>query len=128
MPRFSPTLLEHARYPSNQQVMKDANLVGKASLNGSPPFITIFLAVSDNTITKATFEAHGCGVTTAVCSVTTELIVGKTIEDCRLLTVDDVCEELEGVPPDKLHCVHVGLKALHNAVSGEPPGTDSERQ
>lgn len=101
--------------------MNDADLIGRASLNGNAPFISIFLAICNNTVTKATFEAHGCGVTTAICSILTELATDKTIEECRLLDVAVICQELGGVPPDKMHCVHVGLKALHNAVSGEPP-------
>ena len=108
MPRFSQVLLEHARYPCNHEAMKNADLVGRASINGNPPFISIFLAVSENTVKRATFEAQGCGVTTAICSVTTEMIVGKTIEECRLLTIDAICTELEGVPSDKMHCAHIG--------------------
>ena len=125
MPRFSQVLLEHACDPCNQGAMENADLVGRASINGNPPFISIFLAISDNKVRRATFEAHGCGVTTAICSVTTELVVAKTIQECRLLTVDAICTELKGVPPDKLHCVHVCLKALHNAVNGEPHVKDS---
>ena len=112
MPRFSSTLREHAQYPSNQGVMEDAELMGRASLDGNPPFISLFIALSDDKVAKATFEAAGCGVTTAVCSATTELLVDKTLAQCASLSADEVCEELEGVPPDKMHCVHVVLKAL----------------
>jgi nitrogen fixation NifU-like protein len=84
MPRFSQVLLEHAQDPCNQGAMKDADLVGRASINGNPPFISIFLAMSGNNVKRATFESHGCGVTTAICSVTTEFIVGKTIQECNM--------------------------------------------
>lgn len=117
MPRFSETLREHAQYPSNQGAFAGAELVGKASLNGNPPFITLYLSVSGETVSRAGFEAAGCGVTTAICSVTTELLEGKTIEECAALNVEQVCESLDGVPPDKRHCVHVVLKALSNALT-----------
>lgn len=119
MPRFSETLREHAQYPCNQGAIDDADLVGKASLNGNPPFITIYLSIADDVVVQAGFEAAGCGVTTAICSVTTELIEGTSLEKCHSLTVDEVCVSLEGVPPDKLHCVHVVLKALGNALELE---------
>jgi len=116
MPRFSETLREHAQYPSNQGPIVGADLVGKASLNCNPPYITLYLKVSDDVITRAGFESAGCGVTTAICSVTTELIEGTSLEDCKLITVDQVCQRLDGVPPDKRHCVLVVLKALNNAL------------
>jgi len=116
MPRFSETLREHAQYPSNQGALSEHDLVGKASLNGNPPFVTIYLSVNDDVVAKAGFEAAGCGVTTAICSVTTELLEGKTLDDCESLNVEQVCDSLDGVPADKRHCVHVVLKALSNAV------------
>jgi len=116
MPRFSETLLEHARYPSNQGAIADADLKGVASLNGNPPFITIYLLLQDDRIVKAGFEAAGCGVTTAVCSVATERLEGLTLLECKALDADEVCKMLEGVPPDKLHCVSVVLRALENAL------------
>lgn len=121
MARFSETLREHARYPSNNGAIVDADLVGVASLNGNPPFISLYLLLQNEQVIQAGFEAAGCGVTTAICSVTTEFLVGKTIAQCKTLTVDQVCESLEGVPPDKLHCVHVVLRALSNALENYNP-------
>ena len=105
--------------------MPDADLIGQASLNGNPPFITIYLSVQDDKVKRAAFDAHGCGVTTALCSVTTELVVGKSIAECRLLTIDQVCAAVDGVPPDKNHCAHVCLKALLNAVNS---GSDHDER
>ncbi len=116
MPRFSEVLREHARYPSNQGAIENPDLVGTASLNGNPPFITIYLVLENDTVTNARFTAAGCGVSTAICSVTTETLMGKTIRECAELSVQQVCDSLEGVPGDKLHCVHVVLRALSNAL------------
>ena len=116
MARFSSKLLEHAQYPINQGPMPNADRIGRASINGNPPFITIYIALSGGIIQRAMFEAQGCGVTTAICSVTTDLVLGKSIEECRLLTIDDISSELDGVPPDKRHCTLVCLKALADAL------------
>jgi NifU-like protein involved in Fe-S cluster formation len=116
MARFSPKLVEHAQYPNNQGIMPNADRIGRASVNGNSPFITIYLTISGGVIQRAMFDAQGCGVTTAICSATTELVSGKSIEQCRLLTIDDISCELDGVPPDKRHCSLVCLKALANAL------------
>ena len=34
----------------------------------------------------------------------TEMINGQSIAECRELTVENLIEALDGVPPDKLHC------------------------
>jgi NifU-like protein involved in Fe-S cluster formation len=115
--RFSEVLREHARYPLNQGAIEGADLTGSASQNGNPPFITLFLLIQDGQVSRAGFESAGCGVTTAICSVTTELLLGLTIEESKVINVNHVCELLGGVPPDKLHCVHVVLGALSNALN-----------
>ena len=47
---------------------------------------------------------YGCGPTIAAGSMLTEMIVGRTIEECRELTAEQLIEALDGMPPDKLHC------------------------
>ena len=47
----------------------------------------------------------------------TELIVGRTIAECRELTAEHLIEALDGVPPDKLHCPALAIGALQDALS-----------
>ncbi len=116
MPRFSEKLLEHAQFPCNLGVMAEATRSGKASLDGNPPFIQIFLLIENDVISRSTFDAHGCGVTTAICSATTEMLIGKSLAHCQLLTIEDITSAVDGVPLDKHHCAHVCLKALRDAI------------
>ena len=46
-----------------------------------------------------------------------ELVVGPSIEDCRVLTTEDLIEALDGVPPDKLNCPAMAIAALLDALS-----------
>ena len=54
-----------------------------------------------------------------------ELVVGRSIEDCRELTADHLIEALDGVPPDKLHCPALAITALRDALSNREPREDS---
>ena len=121
MSRFSATLREHARYPSNQGRLADADAIGQASVNGQPPYITIYLKFKDDRVSQARFEAHGCGVTTAACSVLTELVTDLSQDQCLALTSADVERALEGLPPDKAHCGKVAVLALHDALKDKAP-------
>jgi nitrogen fixation NifU-like protein len=45
-----------------------------------------------------------------------ELAKGKTLEEAMCITNKMVAEELDGLPPNKLHCSNLGADALHKAI------------
>ena len=64
----------------------------------------LYLKIEDERIAAAKYHTVGCGPTIASGSMLTEMIRGKSIAECRELTVENLIEALDGVPPDKLHC------------------------
>ena len=117
MSRFSETLTEHVIAPRNTGVMQDADFTGHAGTPGRGAFLILFLKVKDRRITAATFKTYGCGPTIASGSMLTELIVGRTIAECRKLTTDELIAALDGMPPDKVHCPAMAIAALRDALS-----------
>jgi nitrogen fixation NifU-like protein len=118
MPRYSETLLEHARAPRNGGEMPDAHAVGTADLDGRAPRIWLYVKKSGGRITHASFQAFGCGVTNACCSVLTELITERSLVDCRKLTARDLVSALDGIPEDKRFCADLAIKALNRILAG----------
>ena len=53
-----------------------------------------------------------------------ELVLGRSIAECRELTAEELIEALDGVPPDKLHCPALAIGALRNALSHWEPRED----
>ena len=47
----------------------------------------------------------------------TALAEGRTIEDAKRITDDDVVEALGGIPEKKKHCSLLGVRALRAAVA-----------
>jgi nitrogen fixation NifU-like protein len=80
----------------------------------------------DDKIVDAKFRTFGCGSAIATSSMTTEMVVGKTLDEALDLTRDDVASELDGLPPVKMHCSNLAADALHEAIknwrSGNPKG------
>jgi nitrogen fixation protein NifU and related proteins len=97
-------------------VMEHPDLTGMAGTPGSGPFMILCLRVADGRITESKFQTYGCGPAIAAGSVLTEIIVGRTIEECRELTAEQLIEALDGVPPDKLHCPALAIAALKHAI------------
>jgi nitrogen fixation NifU-like protein len=112
--------MDHLTAPRNSGVIEHPHLAGTAGTPGNGPFIILCLRVAEGRITSAKFQTYGCGPTIASGSMLTELIVGRTIAECRKLTTDDLIAALDGVPPDKLHCPALAIGALRDALSKWP--------
>lgn len=116
MNRYSESLAEHMQEPRHRGPLADADLRGAGSLCGTAPFVHVYLRVRDGLVTRATFEAWGCGFTIAAGSILTELVQDKSLEECAQIEPDTIMEALEGFPVDKRYCAHVVVDALRAAL------------
>ncbi len=89
MGKYSETLTEHVMAPRNGGVIEDAGLTGHAGAPGRGAFMILYLKVEDERIKAAKYHTVGCGPTIASGSMLTEMIAGKSIEECRELTVGE---------------------------------------
>ena len=68
-------------------------------------------------ISDIKFETLGCASAIAPSSMITDLAKGKSIEEAKKITRDDVAEALEGLPPIKMHCSNLASDALREAIN-----------
>ena len=115
--RFTEILMDHFQDPRNRGTVPNASCMGTGDLQGRPPFVTVHLAIENDMVIAAGFEAQGCGVTIACGSVLTEIVERKTTRQCEALTAEHLAEALGGVPPDKMYCAEVVVRALHSALN-----------
>ena len=62
------------------------------------------------------YKTFGCGAAIAVSSMVSEMAKGKTLDEALLITNASVAKELDGLPPQKMHCSNLGADALHAAI------------
>jgi nitrogen fixation NifU-like protein len=117
---YSQTLTEHVMAPRNSGQIDDADLTDHASAPGRGAFMILDLRLAGDHVTAAKHHTDGCGPTIASGSMLTELIIGKPIAECRKLTVDNLIEALDGMPPDKLHCPALAIAVLKDALAKWP--------
>ncbi len=89
--------------------------------------IRIDLRVNENGIvTEALFSGHGCAISQASADLLLESIIGKTLDEVRQLTKDDLLELL-GIElgPVRLKCALLSLKVLKAGVYGLGEAPDS---
>ncbi len=89
--------------------------------------IRIDLRVNENeVVTEAAFSGHGCAISQASADLLLEFIIGKTLDEIRQLTKDDLLELL-GIElgPVRLKCALLSLKVLKAGVYGLGEASDS---
>ena len=67
-------------------------------------------------IDRASFQAFGCQTAIAVASIATQLLKGKTAEEARQLSAQELAGDLGTLPPMKIHCGQLVEGALRNAL------------
>lgn len=117
---YSKKVIEHFSKPHNQGVIKDADGVGTVGNPTCGDIMKLYIKVSKNKkeeiIEDVKFETLGCGAAIATSSMITDLAKGKTLEEAEKITRQNVADELEGLPPVKMHCSNLAADALHEAI------------
>ena len=79
--------------------------------------MTIYIKVNDDDVIEdISFQTFGCGAAIATSSMITELAVGKTLDEALAISRNDVAEELDGLPPIKMHCSNLAADGLQAAI------------
>jgi nitrogen fixation NifU-like protein len=114
---YSEKVMDHFQNPRNVGEIENADGIGTEGNPTCGDLMTIYIKVEDNIITDVKFKTFGCGAAIATSSMITEMAVGKTIEDALKITRNDVADELEGLPPVKMHCSNLAADALRAAIA-----------
>lgn len=113
---YSDKVMEHFQNPRNVGEIEDADGVGTVGNPTCGDLMTIYIKVNDNVIEDIKFKTFGCGAAIATSSMVTEMAMGKTIDEAMEITRNDVADNLEGLPPVKMHCSNLAADALHAAI------------
>ncbi len=113
---YSKKVMEHFMNPKNVGVIEDPDGYGKVGNPVCGDVMEIFIKVKDDIITDIKFRTFGCGSAIATSSMITELAKGKHVDEAIKITRNDVADELDGLPPQKMHCSNLAADALSEAI------------
>ena len=113
---YSEKVMDHFANPRNVGEIPDADGIGKVGNPQCGDVMWLYIKVKAGILTDIKFKTFGCGAAIATSSMITELAKGKTIEEAKKISRQDVADSLEGLPPTKMHCSNLAADALREAI------------
>lgn len=108
--------MKHFESPKFVKSLKNPDGVGKIGNVACGDVMHLEIKVENGKIEDIGFKTFGCGAAIASSDVVCELAKGKTLKQAKKLTKDDIVKKLGGMPPIKVHCSVLGIKALKKAI------------
>jgi len=113
---YSEKVMDHFMNPRNVGEIENADGIGEVGNAKCGDIMKMYLKIENNIIVDAKFKTFGCGAAVATSSMSTELVVGKTVDEALQITNKAVAEALDGLPPAKMHCSNLAEEAIRAAI------------
>lgn len=128
---YSDKVLDHFKNPRNVGEIEDADGVGRVGNPVCGDLMWIYIKIAKNEkneeiISDIKFKTFGCGSAVSTSSMITEMAKGMTLDEAYKITRQNVADELDGLPPIKMHCSNLAADALKAAIDNYRLGTEPE--
>jgi nitrogen fixation protein NifU and related proteins len=126
---FRENILDHYKNPRNRGTLEHPDITYEDANPLCGDKLRMDFKVKDGTIEQVRFSGQGCSISQAAASMLCERIEGKTLDEVKKISRDDVLEML-GIElgPVRLKCALLSLKTLKAGVYGlnQWPGEEGE--
>ena len=112
---YSQTVIREYQNPTNFGVLEHPDAIGKVT-GSCNDTMKITLRVGHGMISDARFWTDGCGATVACGSMLMKVVKGKTSEEARGISEDDLIAAVDGLPEEHLHCAKLAVDTLHSTL------------
>ena len=113
---YSQETINRFRNPKYSGEIKNPDAVGQVGNMKCGDVMRIFLKVKDDTIKDIKFQTYGCIAAIASSDMMCELVKGKKLEEAYKMSNKEIVKGLVDVPPVKVHCSILGMRALRDAI------------
>ncbi len=113
---YNEKVLEVFANPKHVGVIENPDGDGTVGNATCGDIMRITLKIENDIIVDAKFQTFGCTAAIATSSTATDMIIGKTVDQALEVTNAKVVEELQGLPPQKMHCSVLAEEAIQEAI------------
>lgn len=122
---YRETILDHYRNPRNKGTLDPADFSYEDTNPLCGDEVRIDVRLDGDRVGEIRFSGRGCAISQAATSILTEMAQGRTVDEVKAISRDDVLEELEApISPARMKCAMLGLKVLKAGLYGVPPADD----
>ena len=114
---YSPQLLDHFQNPRNAGDLSNADATAEIDNPVCGDVIRLSVKMHENRMQEIRFRAKGCVPAIACGSAVTELAHGKSVQEIRALTRDDLIAAVGGLPQASTHAAQLALDALSRILN-----------
>jgi nitrogen fixation NifU-like protein len=113
---YSEQVRDHYSNPRNVGSVDDPS--GKAIVRSpvDSDTVLITLRIDHGVIEDVKFKCMGCAVAIACSSISTEMVLGKPVEQAYQINEQDVADALGGIPEYKMRCSNLAPEAIRKAI------------
>ncbi len=113
---YSDIVQDHFEHPRNVGVIEDAEAEALVSNPACGDTMHLYLRIENDRIVEAKFKTMGCPAAIAAGSITTEMLLGRTVDESLTLSREEVSAALGGLSPQKVHCSVLSEDAIKAAI------------
>lgn len=107
------------RYPRNRGRLEHPTISWEEKNPTCGDVVRLDLLVEDDRVTEVRFDGQGCSISQAAASMLTEMVQGKTLEEVRRISKDDLLDAVGlQLGPSRLKCALLALKVLKTGAYG----------
>jgi nitrogen fixation NifU-like protein len=120
-------ILDHYQNPRNYGEMEDPDISHEEYNPLCGDRLVFQLKLEGDRVVDVKFHGEGCAISQASASMLTERVLGKTLDELKAITKDEILEML-GIPigPVRIKCALLSLKALKAGIYGIPEWDEEE--
>ncbi|HEX6509473.1 MAG TPA: iron-sulfur cluster assembly scaffold protein [Chloroflexota bacterium] len=114
---FIENILDHHDNPRNRHALDPADIKASGGNPGCGDIVKMYATLGgDGRIEDAGFEGEGCTISQAAASMLTEELVGKSLDEVRDMSFEDVVEEMgPDVVSTRTRCATLALSVMKSA-------------
>jgi nitrogen fixation protein NifU and related proteins len=116
---YSAELLDHFQNPRNAGEVKSPDRAARLENPVCGDILELTLKLEGKRIVEIRFRAKGCVPAMACGSAITELAKGKTVEEARRVSREELVRTVGGLPQASAHASHLAMDTL-TTVLREP--------
>ena len=116
MSLYTPEVLDHFEHPRNAGAVAAPDAAARLENPACGDVLELTLKLEGNRIGAIGFLAKGCVASMACASALTELVRGKSVQEARRVSREELLQAVGGLPPASMHATHLAMDALKAAL------------